>query len=473
MTRPTPVPQLRPVVALTGAAVLILTLLPWIGQPTARAQAPSTAVEVGVTDVADELSNGDVELLRAETARLELPPQVTHVEYLVFGEGRDNLNDTVERFAQSDRPDLVSEDTEEWAPGRLIVAVSWDPRLNGIYCGDDVCAAMDLFEGRHLDGALEAMKDPLRRDNTSAGLLAGATAAADPTVLAEEDEFPAAAGWALGGVGVLGLGGVAAAVAASRKKKAATARERFDRVSSEYGRVAGDLDGIDVRANSLASPLADDELRAQWQDVKTRFLKLDTVMGRLDHLRPDSSDGRFREAADDIETAHTTVDQMEQAEENIDEMFRMEQGDPDVRRRQLGELHEDMLAAALGTSDERLDAEVRTLDARVDELSRDTAAEDFMDHYSRIVVDYRVVVEAIRAHAMSDVETAQDAGDRRAPRLYDSDWRVGHGYGGFVPFAMVSTWHAHDVQAAQTAASGTNTGYANASFAGGGGSSSF
>src|SRR5699024_7856264 len=162
-----------------------------------------------------------------------------------------------------------------------------------------------------------------------------------------------------------------------------------------------------------------DELRAQWQDVRGRFLELDTVMSRLDHLRPDSTDADFRKAADDIDTADTTVAQMMRAETNIDEMFRMEQGDADVRRRQLGEL-----------------------DARADELARDTAADDFMDRYARLVVDYRVVVEAIRAREMADVETASDAGDRRAPRLYDRDWRVGHGYGGFVPFAMVSSWHA-------------------------------
>ncbi|MBB1058146.1 DUF5129 domain-containing protein, partial [Dietzia sp. B19] len=176
--------------------------------------------------------------------------------------------------------------------------------------------------------------------------------------------------------------------------------------------------------------------------------------------------------ADDIETAHTTVDQMETAEKNIDQLFRMEQGDADVRRRQLGELHEDMLAAALGTEDERLAAEARALDARADELSRDTQAADFMDRYARLVVDYRLVVEAIRAREMADVEAADDAGDRHAPRLYDRDWRAGYGYNGFVPFYVVSSWHAHDVQAAQ-AASSTNTSYSNASFSGGGGSSGY
>ncbi|AWH94398.1 DUF5129 domain-containing protein [Dietzia psychralcaliphila] len=466
-------------VVLSGAAALLLFLLPLApagAQAPAPAPAPgqATAVGVGITDGAGVLSPGDQDLLRTETERIAFPPQVQQVEYLVFDDGNDNLNDTTERFAQAERPDLVSEDREKWAPGTLIVANDVESRQVGIYCGDDVCAALDIFEGRHLDGSLEAMKDPMRRDNHAVGLLAGAQAAADPTVLAPESEgMPSWLPWALGGAGVVGAGAIGAAVAASRKKEATTARERYDRVSREYGRVAGELTGLDIRANSLTSPLADDELRSQWEDVRDRFLALDTVMGRIGDLRPESKDSEFREKAADIETAHTTVDQMETAEKNIDQLFRMEQGDADVRRRQLGELHEDMLAAALGTEDERLAAEAKALDARADELSKDTQAADFMDRYARLVVDYRLVVEAIRVREMSDVEAADDAGDRHAPRLYDRDWRAGYGYNGFVPFYVVSSWHAHDVQAAEAASSATNTSYSNASFSGGGGSSGY
>lgn len=478
MVRSSSADRVRLIVMLLAVVLLGLagSLLPGA---SVRAQAPAPApteagVAVGVEDDDDELSAGDRDVLRTETARLALPEQVTHVEYLVLDGDGDELNDATLGFAEDRRPDLLAPDGESWAPGRLIVAVDMGERHNGIYCGDDVCVALDLFEGPHLDGSLEAMKDPLRRGNVAAGLLAGATAAADPSVVTEPEEFPAWAGWLLGGLGVAGAGAVGAAVVASRRKKAATAREQFDRVSREYGRVAGELNGIDVRANSLTSPLADDELRSQWEDVKTRFLELDTVMGRLGDLRPESSDSEFRAAAGDIETAHTTVDQMARAEANIDELFRMEQGDATVRRRQVGELREDMAAAALGTTDEKLVAEARRLQDSADELARDAGAEDFMDRYARLTMDHRLVVDAIRAREMADVEAASDAGERRAPRIYDSDWRVGHGYGGFVPFYMVSSWHAHDVQAAQSASSsGTNTGYSSASFSGGGGSSSF
>ena len=105
---------------------------------------------------------------------------------------------------------------------------------------------------------------------------------------------------------------------------------------------------------------------------------------------------------------------------------------------------------------------------------RRTAAGDFMDRYARLVVDYRLVVEAIRDREMSDVDAAEDAGDRHAPRLYDAEWRAGYGYNGFVPFYVASSWHSHDVQAAQAASSSTtNTSFSSTTFSGGGGSSGY
>ena len=463
-----------PLTAGTASAQAPAAPAPAPGDP-APASEPESTVDVGIVDRAGVLSDGDRDLVRTETGRIGFPVQVRHVEYLVFDDDEPNLNDTTLAYAEDERPDLLSEDRRKWAPGTLIVANDTEAREVGIYCGDDVCGALDLFEGGHLDGSLEAMKDPMRRENHAMGLLAGAQAAADPTVRAPASEgMPGWLPWALGGAGVVAAGAVGAGVSASRKKKAAAAREKYDRVSREYGRIAGELDGLDVRANSLRSPLADDELRSQWADVRERFLEVDTIMSRIGDLGTGSADSEFRAAAADIETAHTTVEQMETAEKNIDQLFRMEQGDAEVRRRQLGELREDMAAAALGTESERLAGEARALESRADELARDTAAGDFMDRYARLVVDYRLVVEAIRDREMSDVDAAEDAGDRHAPRLYDAEWRAGYGYNGFVPFYVASSWHSHDVQAAQAASSSTtNTSFSSTTFSGGGGSSGY
>src|SRR5690606_18300761 len=123
MTRTTTAPTLRLLVVVAGVVGLLLLLFPLASaraQAPAPAEAPARAVEVGITDRAGVLSPGDQDLLRTETGRIAFPPQVARVEYLVFDDDGDNLNDTTERFAQDERPDLVAEDREKWAPGTLI-----------------------------------------------------------------------------------------------------------------------------------------------------------------------------------------------------------------------------------------------------------------------------------------------------------------------------------------------------------------
>ena len=100
MIRSMPRNRLRLLVVLYGAALLLLLVTPLVGGP-ARAQAPSpdqvrtqapapidvpasALVEVGITDRVGVLSDGDHDLLRAETERIDFPPQVRRVEYLLF-----------------------------------------------------------------------------------------------------------------------------------------------------------------------------------------------------------------------------------------------------------------------------------------------------------------------------------------------------------------------------------------------------
>src|SRR5699024_11983860 len=120
MTRATQ-PVLRLLVALAVAALFLLTAGPLVAGP-ARAQepapapavepspapapagepaagepapAPAAAESVGIADRAGVLSDGDDALLRTETPRIDFPPQVRNVAYLVFDDGRGNRNDTV------------------------------------------------------------------------------------------------------------------------------------------------------------------------------------------------------------------------------------------------------------------------------------------------------------------------------------------------------------------------------------------
>ncbi len=440
------------------------------------AQAPAdvvTRVGVEVIDPSGQLSAGDVEFLESETVGLELPAQVERVTYVVFDENDDNLNDTVLEFARSERPDLVSGEGDKWAPGQLIVALGLDPNRMGVYCGDDVCAATDIYGQGRLDAILDEMREPLRQGNWAAGLLRGTQAAADPEVRADEGaDFP---DWAwipiVGGIGVVG-GGIGAGVAvAARRKKAATAREQFDEVQRDYGRVGNELTAIDVRAHSLTSPLANDRLRADWEEVKTGFLGLHETMDSLEGLSANSEDKEFRTKAEAIGEAHEKVTRLRIAEENIEELARMEHGDAETRRRQLTELHEDALAAAVEVDDADLKERLRDVDQRILGLRSRLDDPRFMDDYADLLGDYRILVEALRERMYSESDTKTEE-DHETPRLWESSWRPGYGYGNFVPFMMVTSWHSSDV-AAQSAASAANTSYSGGGFSGGGGSGSF
>ncbi|HJD77837.1 MAG TPA: DUF5129 domain-containing protein [Corynebacterium pollutisoli] len=433
--------------------------------------AASAAERIEVLDLADELSDADEQFLRDRTPGIDLPPEVTAVTYVLFPVNDDNLNDTVRSFGENERRDLISEAGDKWAPGALIVAVGRDPQRMGVYCGDDVCDAADIYADGRIDGILDRMRPPLRDGNLAAGMLEGTKAVADPTAVRESSDAPAWLGWAVGGGGVaFGLGLVGAAAAASRRRQVATAREQFDVVQRDYGRVAGELQAIDVRAHSLTSPLANDALRRQWEEVKTGFLGLNDTFDRLAGLTADSPDKEFRERRASIATAHEQVTRLRTAEENIEQLARMEHGDADVRRRGLTELHEDNLRAITDIDDVDLKNRLELLDARVLDLRARLDAPQFMDEFADLVTDHRVLVEAAQEKLYEESGTAEVSDDgRRAPALWDAGWRPGN----YVPYAMVYSWHSADVAAAQSAGSSATTGYSSGGFSGGGGSSSY
>ncbi|AGF73624.1 DUF5129 domain-containing protein [Corynebacterium halotolerans] len=450
-------------------------LSPAVPAATVVAQAPAEeAPRVEVIDPSEQLSGEDITLLEEQTPEVDLPAQVERVVYVVFEDNDDNLNDTVLGHAREQRPDLVNQAGDKWAPGLLIVALGLGPDRMGVYCGDDVCSATDIYGEGRLDGILDEMEEPLQQGNWAAGLLRGVQAAADPEVRREESGLPAVVGIALGvGAAAIGGGVAGVAVAASRRKKARVARERFDEVQRDYGRVATELTAIDVSAHSLTSPLANDRLRAQWEEVKNGFLGLHGTMDTLEELSADSTDKEFRERAESIGEAHEKMMRLRTAEDNIGELVRMERGDAGVRRRQLTELHEDVLAATVHAGDGELESRLSALDAGLLDLRERLDAPTFMDEYAGLLGDYRVLVEEVRNRLYSESGTEMGE-DHETPRLWESSWRPGYGYGNFVPFAVVNTWHDNDVATAQSASSpSATTGYSAGGFSGGGGSRGF
>lgn len=372
------------------------------------------AIDVTVIDMAERLSDEDVANLQADTQALDFPPEVQAVRYLTFetrgptAESIDallrNLNDTVEIYLRENHPGWILENA--FAQGELIVAVNMMPRRNGIYCGNDVCSALNIYDERRLDHILEQMVNPLRDGRIAIGLYEGAAAAADPS----GPPMPLWQKLLLGAIAALGGLG-AFLVFRNRKKTGIEARENFLKVQEEHGGVA----------------------------------------------------------------------QMETAEDNIDIIYAMEHGDTDMRRRQLRLLRKDITDARHKirswnkTLDESLQDLLERIDSRVAILDSGKADPDFMDFYADLIDDYSTALVGVE----HDLKSVRKTTERKTPCLYDSDWSPGTGYGSYIPFYMINSWHQSDLAKSSSGSgssswSGSSFTSANTSFSsgfsGGGGS---
>lgn len=454
-------------VAGIAAGALLFLSVPFASPVHAQTMLQDT-LEVTVLDNADELAPEDEDFLSTETPKIDFPDSVTAVRYITLTDNTDKINDDVENYLRAEHPEWIQ--TNSFAPGEVIIAVGFDPNTMGAYAGNDVAAETGIAEQDRIDGITDAMRPLLQDGRIALGMLEGAKSVADTSVV-RESSAPS------GGVIAAILGGIAALVAIivawatsyANKKKAEKAREHFDYASRHYGEVAQQLDGINVRAHSLTSPLADDELRRQWDDVNSRFLEVNDIFGRLEGLTSTSENKAFRKASPDIEKAHTAVTQMEIAQKNIDTLYDMEHGHEDTRRRELTRLRADMQEARqdINDKDAVVDDVLRTLIQRTETIA--PSAPDFMDQYARLIRDYAVALQGVE----KNLEQVKQTTERNAPAIYDDNWRVGTGYNSWVPYYMISSWHAADVSAASSAASSSASTTFSSGFSGAGGGSSW
>ncbi|WP_295627280.1 DUF5129 domain-containing protein [uncultured Corynebacterium sp.] len=427
------------------------------------------AVSVDVDDEDDLVPADREEELIRQTREIPLPPEVTHVEYLVFGDNDDNINDTVEERLREASPELIGEDV--YADGVLVLAYGDDPRSNGAYAGEDVADRLELREGRHLDETIEAMRPAMEDERIADGFVDGLRYAADGAAIEadriageESDRRNTRIGVGVG-VGAVGLAAAGGGyfVVSERKKKARRAREDHEYVTKHYADAGTRLDEIDVRAHNLSSPLANDELRRQWEEVRDGFLAVHEVKQRIGDP---TDDGDFRAAADDLSEARESIERVRVAEDNIDLMWDMEQGDASARRDELLRLRDDLVRAQADVSDGEVRRRLADLEQRVRALGDDAESPSFMDDYADVLHDYRLVLDLVREREFDGLELG---GDRTPPALWDPQWRVGSGYAGWMPFMMMHTWHQSDVAAAE-ASSATSSSYSSGfSGAGGGG----
>lgn len=436
-----------------------------------------------------QLTNPDGLLTPADQAQLEQnlqridhPEVVRTIHILAFNNAentRENINDTIEEYFRAHYPDEIL-DKHGFRDGTLVLAVDMAHRHHAIYAADDVADVLDLHsESSRVSSVIDAMVPGLQSNNVPAALFAGASLAMDTAGL-QQERYESAVDDRIGGgigagvgSGVLAgvVGGTGVALRNRRRRLIEQARADYSLVTKEYADLAGRLDGIDVRANSLTSAFADAELRRQWGDVRDRFLQLhDTVSGAggISSI-PISDDAAAYRARKQLADAAETLTHTSHAEDNINRLFNIEQGDTTTRRTDLARLSRDITKARTSINDATLRQELVALEERVRQLDADPASPTFLDNYLHLLSDYRIILDAVKDKEFSDVK---DRHKLTTPAIYDKDYW----YPTYVPFVALQSWHSTNVAAANSAASSSSSGV-NTTFSSGftaaGGSGSF
>ncbi|WJY98609.1 DUF5129 domain-containing protein [Corynebacterium fournieri] len=464
-------------VGLGGAAAAYTSVeIPERDQVAVQAVGAPSAV---IDDPQDVLSPEDEQRLQRDTANINAPEVVKNFHYMVFETNHENILDDVEEVLRSQYPEMIDQSKGEnghMADGVLIVGVGMDPRQAFIYGGDDVTDELMLNDDSYREELLDAMKPGVNDGNIPSGLFRTANLAMDADGLtdrrvsdAESDREGAMIGLGMGGFGVsTAIGSGVVAVRNNRRKAIAKAREDYELVTSEYTRLAGRLDEVDVRANSLSSAFADETLRRQWAEVRDRFLGMNELVHGAQGLSAINmgDDKDVYKHRKQLADAAESVDHVSNAEDNIDRLFGVEHGDPATRRADLSTIREDVLRARSDVKDSGLRNELDLLMQRIEALDANPDSPTYLDDFIRVLGDYRVILDQVKKKQFSDVKEHEKL---EAPAVYDS----GFWYGGYVPYVHMHSWHESNVQAAQAASSSGGGSVSSSGFSAGGGSSSF
>ena len=463
-------------VGLGGAAAAYTSIdVPERDQFTVQAAgAPSATID----DPQDVLTPEDEQRLQRDTANINAADVVTDFHYMVFKTNHENILDDVEELLRSQYPELIDQSKGENgrpADGVLIVGVGLDPRQAFIYGGDDVTETLMLDDDSYRESLLDAMKPGVKEGNISSGLFRTANLAMDADGLsdrkfsrAENDRGGAIVGAGMGGFGAAtAVGAGVVTVRNNRRKAVAKAREDYELVTHEYTRLAGRLDEVDVRANSLSSAFADETLRRQWAEVRDRFLSMNELVHGAQGLSSINmgDDKDVYKHRKQLADAAESVDHVSNAEDNIDRLFGVEHGDPATRRADLSTIREDVLRARSDVKDAGLRQELDLLMQRIEALDANPSSPTYVDDFVRVLGDYRVILDQVKKKQFSDVKEREKL---TAPAVYES----GFWYGGYVPYVHMHAWHESNVQAAE-AASSSSSSVSSSGFSAGGGSSSF
>lgn len=439
------------------------------------------APKVVIDDPDDVLSPEDEDRMMRDVERLDHPDVVKELHYMVFAKNHENVFDSVEEYMRDNHPEWIgnAENADNrFGDGLAIIGVGLDPHQAFAYYGDDVASQLKVDHGQRDAQVLDAMKPGVRDGNIPAGLFNAAKTAFDRQAAqdygynrAKDDRDGAAIGAGVGGAGLGGAGAATGfAVTNRRRRKIEQAREDYRSITTEYAALAGRLDEIDIRANSVSSSFADAELRKQWQEVRDTFFSYhDAVSGAggIGDIRIDDDKEALRNRKK-LRTAATSVEHVSNAEDNINRLFEIEQGDAGARRAALTEIREDVIEAKHKVKNKGLKRDLELLEQRIDQLDANPGSPAFVDDFVRVLGDYRLLLEQVKRREFSDVKEYEPL---RQPAIYDSSYTYG-----YVPFVVMNDWHTSNVQAHEqhtSSSAGTNAAVASSGFSAAGSSSSF
>lgn len=440
--------------SLITAVMLSLLLLPSRVLTTARADAP---LNVTIYDQDNVLSPEEEAELTEKTRALNFPTQVPNVDYVISATATTPYDDWVKDFGVHQHRELINQEGNKWADGHVLFTVDVNLRKMGTYVSEDLKGPLGYT--KHSTRYSDSMQKSFKNGDWVGGLLTGATTVAkyDPNATDNGSRI-------FGGL-FAAAGAVFAAVVGFfsfyyRKQRRKLAMQDYQTVADNYTHLANNLDSIDIRAHySLTSPIADATLRREWEDIKNGFLAQHDTMMQL----PENADAKAIYARrKELATAAASVTQLRNAE-NI---FRMEKGNTDVRLKELTALHEDIVKAQVEANDAAIQARIGELSARCQALITNPSAANFMDEYALIISEYGAVTQALAHKQFSQADLEHN----RPPSLGASDWHPG--YGNYVPFFLMNSWH-NDAVSAANASSSSSTATYSGGFSGAGSSGSF
>lgn len=440
-------------------AIITLFFAALFSAPMASA---STAT-VSVLDPDDVLTPQDESRLADAVERSGLDPSITAVDFLITRTASRPYNDWVVDKAKSDYPQLLASDQDHFAPGHLIFGLATESRDMGVYVGEDVADA--IYFDKNYDRILDSMKPKFADGEWVTGFEIGLETVAHPKQPKESGPTPAWVWAILGGSAVLGAGGIWAGVNSQRKKKAAEIRKDYDYISQNYGRVASSLEQINSRAHNLNSPIANAQLRDQWDSIYNGFLGIHGEMMKLPDLNG-ASDKELLKYKHEVQEIRAQSKKVVNAEKNIEKLEEMERGDSSRRIKEVSRINEDLRRARASAKKADHQQMLAELITRAEQLEANPTSPAFMDSYARLIRDSQVTIKAV---ADTDYKKA-GLGKNQPPTLGDSNWHPGYGYNNYVPFYLVYSWHNSAVSAESSSSSSTSF---SGGFSGTGASSSF